>query len=230
MLKLTHLLKITLLIFGFTFTQTSTNAQTKLFSYNTHLLNTTLPTLNLVSKNINENKNTSSYSKSSTFISNSLGLPKKAIVITNKHFKIKRHYFDKLLSSERYNGNLNEEGVYYLKGKSTEYYKIYYKQDLNTDSDNYTFLYTKETLSKDINIDAWAFNKKDNYLYSVEKNTNHLYKINPDTNKVVDLGEISILSGFNYNYDEISFDPSGFLYVRAKQPAKLYILSVSLDF
>ena len=229
MMKTRQFLKTLLLIIGTTFTQFSINAQSELFIHNSvSILSSTLTTsYSSTVKNVFENSNNNN--KRTNFISNSLGIPKRAFHINDKYFKIKRYYLDRLLASEKYNGNLSNEGVYYLKGENSDYYKIYCTKDLNPKSDSYTFFYEKEKLSKKLNIDAFAFNKLDGHLYTVEKNTNHLYKINPETNRIIDLGEVPILSGFNYNYTDISFDSEGFLYVKAKQTGSLYLLLISLN-
>ncbi|MBT8179121.1 MAG: T9SS type A sorting domain-containing protein, partial [Eudoraea sp.] len=62
-------------------------------------------------------------------------------------------------------------------------------------------------------------------LYTLEKGTNHLYRITADTGDVEDLGEVPILSGFNYTYGAVYFDVDGNFYVSANQTGSVYKIS-----
>ncbi|MBT8321620.1 MAG: hypothetical protein KJO90_08150, partial [Eudoraea sp.] len=59
-------------------------------------------------------------------------------------------------------------------------------------------------------------------LYTVEKGTNHLYRVTAATGDLEDLGEIPVLSGFNYTYGAVYFDVEGNFYVSANQTGSVY--------
>ncbi|WP_299059736.1 T9SS type A sorting domain-containing protein [uncultured Polaribacter sp.] len=160
------------------------------------------------------------YNPADGYIWGSVTSPAKTIVRIGKNFNVKSFYIDELPSSNRYVGDVSNNGIYYLKGGGTDYYKI----DLNPESENYAKFINKEVLSKSISIHDWAFNAVDGHLYAVEKNTNHLYRINATTSKVIDLGEVPILSGLNYTYGAVYFDVSGRFYVSANQTGTVYVI------
>ena len=175
----------------------------------------------LVKENITEgNVNAVGYNPTDGYIWGSLSFPEKTIVRIGKNFNIDTFYIDELPTSSRYVGDVSSDGIYYLKGGGTTFYKI----DLNPESVNYTKFKSTETLSKSLSIHDWAFNSVDGHLYSVEKNTNHLYRINATTNEVIDLGEVPILAGLKYTYGAVYFDASGRFYISANQTGTIYVI------
>ena len=69
------------------------------------------------------------------------------------------YFIDELPTSNRYVGDISAEGVYYLKGGGTTYYKI----DLDPNSNTYTQHLATESLSQNISIHDWAFNAIDGW-------------------------------------------------------------------
>ena len=166
------------------------------------------------------NINGAAYNPADGFIWGSLGSPAKSIVRIGKNFTTTTYYIDELPNSNRYIGGISAEGMYYLKGGGTTYYKI----DLDPESPNYTQHSATETLSQSINIHDWAFNAVDGQLYSVEKSTNILYRINPENGVVTSLGIVPILTGNNYTYGAVYFDADGRFYVSANQTGTIYVI------
>ncbi len=164
--------------------------------------------------------NAAAYNPADGFIWGSLSSPEKTIVRMGKDFSTALFYVDELPTSNRYIGDISSTGVYYLKGGGTTYYKI----NLDPESANYAQYIATETLSLSISIHDWAFNAVDGHLYTVEKNTNILYRINAETSEVTNLGEVPILSGFNYTYGAVYFDVSGRFYVSANQTGTIYAI------
>lgn len=166
------------------------------------------------------NINAAAYNPADGFIWGSLSTPEKTIVRIGKNFTTTTFYIDELPTSNRYVGDINANGMYYLKGGGTTYYKI----DLDPNSGNYTQHHSTETLSQNINIHDWAFNAVDGFLYSVEKNTNILYRIDPSNGNVLALGEVPILNGLNYTYGAVYFDADGRFYISANQTGTIYVI------
>lgn len=166
------------------------------------------------------NINGAAYNPVDDFIWGSLGSPEKSIVRIGKNFTTTIYYIDELPNSNRYIGGISAEGMYYLKGGGTTYYKI----DLDPESPNYTQHNATETLSQAINIHDWAFNAVDGQLYSVEKSSNILYRINPENGVVTSLGVVPILTGNNYTYGAVYFDADGRFYVSANQTGTIYVI------
>lgn len=166
------------------------------------------------------NINAAAYNPADGFIWGSLSTPARTIVRIGKNFQTTTYYVDELPDSNRYVGDISNEGVYYLKGGGTTYYKI----DLNPESENYSKFISEENLSSGINVHDWAFNAVDGNLYTVEKKTNILYRINPETSLVTALGEVPILSGLNYTYGAVYFDADGRFYVSANQTGTIYVI------
>ena len=166
------------------------------------------------------NINAAAYNPADGFIWGSLSSPEKTIVRIGKDFLTTTYYIDELPTSNRYVGGINSQGVYYLKGGGTTYYKI----DLDPNSTTYSQHLATETLSQNISIHDWAFNAVDGNLYTVEKGTNILYRINPNTSVVENLGVVPILTGLNYTYGAVYFDASGRFYVSANQTGTIYVI------
>lgn len=175
----------------------------------------------LVKENVTSgNLNAVGYNPADGFIWASLSTPEKTIAKIGKNFQVETFYIDELPTSGRYVGDVSADGIYYLKGGGTAYYKI----DLNPESADYTKFISNESLSKNISVHDWAFNAVDGNLYTVEKKTNHLYRINPSTSEVIDLGEVPILAGLTYTYGAVYFDVSGRFYISANQTGTVYVI------
>lgn len=166
------------------------------------------------------NINAAAYNPADGYIWGSLTSPAKSIVRIGKNFTTTTFYVDELPTSNRYVGGISAEGVYFLKGGGTTYYKI----NLDPEAENYPDHIATESLSQNINIHDWAFNAVDGQLYTVEKNTNILYRINPDNGVVNALGEVPILAGNNYTYGAVYFDADGRFYISANQTGTIYVI------
>ncbi|MBU3010719.1 T9SS type A sorting domain-containing protein [Polaribacter vadi] len=175
----------------------------------------------LVKENVTEgNVNAVGYNPTDGYIWGALTDGSQTIVRIGKSFNVESFYVDELPTSSIYIGDVNSEGIYYLKGGGTTYYTI----DLNPNSENYTKFISQGTFSINLSIHDWAFNAVDGYLYTVEKGTNHLYRINGITSEIVDLGEVPILKGLNYHFGAVYFDASGRFYVSANQTGTVYVI------
>ncbi|MDT0558979.1 T9SS type A sorting domain-containing protein [Ichthyenterobacterium sp. W332] len=163
--------------------------------------------------------NAAAYNPADGFIWGSLK-GSKEIVRIGKNFTTSTYNIPELPDSNRYVGGISAQGMYYLKGGGTTYYKV----DLNPESTNYIEHNATENLSLNINIHDWAFNAVDNQLYTVEKSTNVLYRINPENGVVTSLGEVPILAGNNYTYGAVYFDVDGRFYVSANQTGTIYVI------
>ncbi|MBC3845377.1 T9SS type A sorting domain-containing protein [Winogradskyella echinorum] len=171
------------------------------------------------------NINAAAYNPADGFIWGSLTSPAKTIVRIGKNFTTTSFYIDELPTSSRYVGDVSADGIYYLKGGGTTYYKI----DLDPESANYTQHQSTEALSQNINVHDWAFNAVDGQLYTVEKGSNILYRINPNNGQVSALGVVPILSGLNYTYGAVYFDADGRFYVSANQTGTIYVIQAVQD-
>jgi hypothetical protein len=166
------------------------------------------------------NINATAYNPADGFIWGSLSSPAKTIVRMGKNFTTTTFYIDELPTNNRYVGDISAEGIYYLKGGGTTYYKI----DLDPNSANYTQHQATESLSQGISIHDWAFNAVDGQLYAVEKNTNILYRINPENGQVLALGEVPVIAGKSYTYGAVYFDVDGRFYISANQTGTIYVI------
>ncbi|MBE7688165.1 T9SS type A sorting domain-containing protein [Tenacibaculum finnmarkense genomovar ulcerans] len=169
--------------------------------------------------------NAAAYNPADGFIWGSLSTPAKTIVRIGDDFLTTSFYIDELPTNNRYIGDISAQGVYYLKGGGSTYYKI----DLDPNSATYSQHLATANLSKNISIHDWAFNAVDGNLYAVEKNTNILYRINPTTSIVESLGVVPILSGLSYTYGAVYFDASGRFYVSANQTGTIYVIQSVQD-
>jgi len=115
-------------------------------------------------------------------------------------------------------GDIDRVGKYYAKADGEEYVVI----DLNPSSGGYLEVVGNRKLSINIDIDDWAYNSRDNQLYSVTSGDNLLVKINPDSGNVTILGAVPILSGLRYTYGALYFDRDGNLYVTANETGTIY--------
>ncbi|MCA0131605.1 DUF6923 family protein [Winogradskyella alexanderae] len=164
--------------------------------------------------------NAAAYNPADGFIWGSLSSPARSIVRIGKNFTTTVYTINELPTSNRYIGDVSAEGIYFLKGGGTTYYKI----DLNPESPNYTQHQETATLSQSLSIHDWAFNAVDGQLYTVEKGTNLLYRINPLNGQVSTLGVVPILDGNNYTYGAVYFDADGRFYVSANQTGTIYVI------
>lgn len=169
--------------------------------------------------------NAAAYNPKDGFIWGSLSTPSKTIVRIGNDFLTTTYYIDELPTSGRYIGDVSAQGVYYLKGGGTTYYKI----DLDPDSATYGQHLATENLSQSLSIHDWAFNAVDGNLYTVEKKTNILYRVDPSNGVVQSLGEVPIMSGLNYTYGAVYFDASGRFYVSANQTGTIYVIQSVQD-
>lgn len=164
--------------------------------------------------------NATAYNPVDGYIWGSLSTPSKSIVRIGKDFSTEIFYIEQLPTGGRYIGDVNANGIYYLKGGGKTYYAI----DLDPESQNYGKHQATLNLSQSISIHDWAFNAVDNMLYAVEKNTNTLYRINIETGSMVNLGVVPILDGLNYTYGAVYFDADGRFYVSANQTGTIYVI------
>ena len=166
------------------------------------------------------NINAAAYNPVDGYIWGYLSTPSQTIVRIGKDFQTISFNIPELSTSGKYVGDINSQGIYYLKGGGTTYYKI----DLDPNSASYTQYLSTETLTQNISIHDWAFNAVDGNLYALEKNSNILYRINPTTSVVEPLGEVSILSGLTYTYGAVYFDDQGRFYISANQTGTVYVI------
>lgn len=164
--------------------------------------------------------NAAAYNPADGFIWGSLSSPAKTIVRIGKNFETTTLYIDELPTNNRYVGDISADGIYYLKGGGTTYYKI----DLNPNSASYGQHIATLNLAQSISHHDWAFNAVDNKLYTVEKNSNILYRIDAETGTMENLGVVPILTGLNYTYGAVYFDASGRFYVSANQTGTIYVI------
>ncbi len=195
---------------------------TYLFQYNDiYALDLASVNSYLVKKDITPgNINAVGYNPADGYIWGSLSTPSKSIVKIGKNFSIEIVYIPELPTSNRYVGDVREDGVYYLKPGGSTYYLV----DLNPNSNTYKQFITSKTLSSNINIHDWAFNAVDGLLYTVEKGTNILYRIDPETGVATSLGVVPILNGVNYTFGAVYFDVEGRFYVSANQTGTVYVI------
>ena len=175
----------------------------------------------LIKENVTPgNINAVGYNPADGYIWGSLSTPANSIVKIGKNFSVEIFEIPELPTSNRYVGDVREDGVYYLKPGGSTFYLV----DLNPNSTNYGKYITSKTLSSNINIHDWAFNAVDGLLYTVEKGSNKLYRINPETGNAENLGVVPILSGLNYTYGAVYFDVEGRFYVSANQTGTVYVI------
>jgi Repeat of unknown function (DUF6923)/Secretion system C-terminal sorting domain len=174
----------------------------------------------VVAENVTEASiNAAAYNPADGFIWGSLK-GSKDIVRIGKNFTTSIYNIPELPDSNRYIGGISADGMYYLKGAGTTYYKI----DLDPESPNYIQHNATESLSQSLSIHDWAFNAADGQLYTVEKGSNILYRINSVNGVVTALGEVPILAGNNYTYGAVYFDVDGRFYVSANQTGTIYVI------
>jgi len=171
------------------------------------------------------NINATGYNPADGYIWGSLSSPEKTIVRIGKNFNTTNFYIDELPSSDRNIGDVNADGVYYVKGEGTTYYKI----DVDPNSANFAEHQSTESLSQNLSIHDWAFNAVDGNLYTVEKNSNILYRIDPSNGNVQTIGEVPILSGLTYTYDAVYFDVDGRFYVSASEIGTIFVIQSVQD-
>ncbi|WP_442265999.1 DUF6923 family protein [Tenacibaculum sp. ZS6-P6] len=165
-----------------------------------------------------DNINAVGYNEKDGYIWGSLRFPDNTIIRVGKDYSTTTFLIPG--ASYSYVGDVNQNGIYYLRNSSNSYYTI----DLDPSSPTYLTKLGTQTISKSINVHDWAFNAVDGKLYTVEKNTNNLYRIDTNTNVVETLGEVPILSGLSYTYGAVYFDVDGNFYVSANQTGTVYII------
>ncbi|MBT2161101.1 DUF6923 family protein [Zobellia barbeyronii] len=173
----------------------------------------------LVSENITPgNVNAVAYNTTDGYIWGYLSTPSQSIVRIGKDFTVEQHTIPELPSGNKYVGDISTDGIYYFKAGGASYYKI----DLNPESETYLEYLGQFSLSQSLSIADWAFNAKDNKLYTVERGTNVLYRISAETGVVESLGEVPILEGLNYTFGAVYFDVDGNFYISANQTGAVY--------
>lgn len=176
----------------------------------------------LVKENITTgNVNAVGYNPADGFIWGSLSTPSKSIVRIGKNFSTEVFYIPELPTSNRYVGDVREDGIYYLKPGGSTYYLV----DVNPNSSNYGKFQGTKTLSQNLNIHDWAFNAVDGMLYTVEKKSNILFRIDPETGEVFNLGAVPVLNNVNYTFGAVYFDVEGRFYVSANQTGTVYVIN-----
>ncbi|WP_282039517.1 DUF6923 family protein [Saccharicrinis aurantiacus] len=169
----------------------------------------------------NGNINAAGYNPADGYIWASVTIPQKTIIRIGKDFSVTQFEVPELPESNRYIGDVSEDGIYYAKGGGAELHLI----DLNIENYDGDVSHLKTMdLSQNISIHDWAFNSVDGYLYTVEKKTNILYRVNPESGEVIALGEVPILSGVNYTYGAVYFDSEGRFYVSSNNTGTIYII------
>ncbi|CAM4037731.1 MULTISPECIES: DUF6923 family protein [Flavobacterium] len=166
------------------------------------------------------NINAAAYNPADGYIWGYLNSPDKTIVRIGQDFATTTYYIPELTSGNKYVGDIDSNGIYFLKAGGATYYKV----DLNPSSPNYGLYISTESLSQGISVHDWAFNANDGYLYTVEQNSNILYRIDSSNGSVIPLGEVPILSGLSYTYGAVYFDASGNFYVSANQTGTIYMI------
>ncbi|WP_075342936.1 DUF6923 family protein [Tenacibaculum agarivorans] len=158
------------------------------------------------------------YNSKDGYIWGSLKSPANTIVRIGKDYEVTTYTLSNAPYS--YVGDVNQDGVYFLKNGSSSFYKI----DLDPESPTYLTNIGSQALSQAITNHDWAFNAADDMLYTVEKHSNILYRIDTTTGNVEALGEVPILSGLNYTYGAVYFDVDGNFYISANQTGTVYIV------
>ena len=158
------------------------------------------------------------YNSKDGYIWGSLKSPSNTIVRIGNNYEITTYNVPN--SPYSYVGDVNQDGIYYLKNGSSSFYKI----DLDPASNTYLTNIGTGYLSEAITNHDWAFNAVDNMLYTVEKYSNLLYRIDPETGNVQSLGEVPVLAGLNYTYGAVYFDVDGNFYVSANQTGTVYVI------
>ena len=166
------------------------------------------------------NVNAVAYNPKDGYIWGALSTPLKSIVRIGKDFSTTTYNISSLPNNSMYVGDVNQEGIYFLKGGGSTFYNI----NLYPGFPDSTLDLTTHTLSQNISIHDWAFNAVDDQLYAVEKKTNILFRINPLDGQVIALGEVPILAGLDYTYGAVYFDNEGRFYVSANQTGTIYMI------
>ncbi len=171
---------------------------------------------------VDGNINAAAYNSADGYIWGYLSTPQISIVRIGKDFSADVYQINNLPNTgNRYVGDISIDGIYYIRAGATTYHSI----DLNPESNTHLEYLGEHTLDVSINIHDWAFNAADGKLYTVEKGSNHLYRITAETGVSEDLGEVPILSGFNYTYGANYFDVDGNFYVSANQTGSVYVIN-----
>ncbi len=163
------------------------------------------------------------YNSKDGYIWGSLKSPSNTIVRIGNNYEMTTYTVPN--SPYSYVGDVNQDGIYYLKNGSSSFYKI----DLDPESANYLTNIGTGYLSEAITNHDWAFNAVDDMLYAVEKHSNILYRIDPGTGNVQSLGEVPVLSGLSYTYGAVYFDVDGNFYVSANQTGTVYVIYAVQD-
>ena len=164
--------------------------------------------------------NSIGYNPKDGYLWGTVNTPSQSIVRIGGNYNTKLFHIPSFPSTTgRFIGDVDQNGIYFVKGPGTTFYKI----NLDPSSVNYTKLIGTLTLSQKIVIHDWGFNPQDNLLYAVAKTSNILYRINPNNGAVTSLGVVPILSGNNYGYGAVYFDNDGNFYISSNDTGTIYI-------
>ncbi len=167
---------------------------------------------------VNGTINATAYNPKDEYIWGSVSNPDKAIARVSNDYTVETFVIDGLTSSNSYIGDINEDGIYYLKPGGVTTYMI----DVDPASPNYLSLLGTFNLSENHTIADWAFNPVDGYLYTIAKGSNFVIKIDPSTGIVQILGVASIIPETNYVFGACYFDVDGNLYASANSTGTIY--------
>ena len=165
------------------------------------------------------NINAAGYNPTDGYMWGSLSTPSNTIVRIGSDFQVTSYYIPQLPTTSRFVGDINSNGIYFLKIGNT-----IYQIDINPTSATYAQYIDSYAMNASINVHDWAFNAVDGNLYTVEKATNILYRINPTTGAVQNLGVVPVMAGLNYTYGAVYFDADGNFYVSSNDTGTIFII------
>ncbi len=155
----------------------------------------------------------------------------RQIVRVDAEYNIERFDITGLPDEDFYIGDVSLDGVFYLAKRDEDsmsdetVIKEIQRVDLATMEllEPLTLKYPYPLFKKIYSAD-FAFNPKDNRIYTVNALNDHFYRIDPESGDVTDLGDV----GVDNTYSVISFfDKEGFFYFYKDDDRKLYKIDVS---
>ncbi len=164
--------------------------------------------------------NAAAYNPRDGFLWAALSEPDETVIRFGRDLNVEEYIIPDFIDDASI-GDIDRTGKYYVKADGEDYVVV----DLNPVAGSYLSVIGKRKLNQNININDWAYNNRDNQLYSVTNNANTLVKINPDSGDVTVLGEVPILSGLSYTYGAVYFDRDGHFYVAANETGTVYKIS-----
>lgn len=172
---------------------------------------------------INGTINATAYNPRDEYIWGSVSNPDKAIARVSNDFTVETFVIDGLTSSNSYIGDINADGIFYLKPGGVKTYMI----DVDPDSPTYLDLLGTINLTENHAIADWAFNPIDGYLYTIAKGSNYVIKIDPSTGVVQILGIATVIPETNYIFGACYFDVDGNLYASANSTGTIYKINAT---